>query len=139
MRDIFGPTLLLSDGFQNSCLRCYFGSQDGLIEAIRDFMQGVDLERWPELTIICSQLISTSAALDWRNALFQWERTGANGGLRGEEHIVKWLKEWKGEPVFQPSSAMNAFAALHTLIRANLAFAKRYQREVATILTEESE
>ncbi|MBK3840508.1 two pore domain potassium channel family protein [Paraburkholderia aspalathi] len=133
LRDLFRPSLMMSDDHKRPCVSYYFEAQDDLVQAIREFMQGADLNRWPQLSIICKNLIENSIKFDWRDAILNWPSIPM-GNSSGESFIRQTLAEWDGAPKFQHSNVMNAFVALHFLIKNNLENLSLYEQKVQSAL-----
>ncbi|MGU7785042.1 potassium channel family protein [Burkholderia sp. PU8-34] len=133
LKDLFKPSLRLSDDYSRSTAFYYFSAQDNLLSAVRNLMLGVDLSKWPELAHVCRELIETSIELDWREAILKLESvaTGPNS-MKGT--IEKMIEEWQGEPKFLPSNVINAYVALYMLIRKNLETLDQYEIFLNTAL-----
>jgi hypothetical protein len=133
LQDLFKPSLLLSDDSSRSAAYYYFRAQDDLLGAVRNLMLGVDLSKWPGLVSVCRELIETSIALDWREAILKLDGTTAGpNSVKGM--IEKMIAESQGEPEFLPSNAINAYVALYRLVRRNIEILEQYEAFLDTAL-----
>jgi len=137
LRDLYKPSLLLSDDHSRSSISYFFEAQDELIVAIRDLMLGVDLSRWPELFSCCRSIIEQTRTLDWRGAILKWEQVNL-GEQSGKAFVEKVIAEWSGEAKYQPSNAFNSFVSLYFLIHQNLTALEAYESIVDKELKFES-
>ncbi|MFM0308719.1 potassium channel family protein [Paraburkholderia sp. RL17-383-BIF-A] len=137
LRDLYKPSLLLSDDHSRSSVSYFFEAQDELIVAIRDLMLGVDLSRWPELSSCCRSIIEQTRTLDWRGAILKWEQMNL-GEQSGKAFVEKVITEWNGDAKYQPSNMFNSFVSLYFLIRQNLTAIEIYESIVNEELKFES-
>jgi len=129
LRDILKPTLLLSDDPLRSSAFYYFKAQDDLLQAIREFMQSVDLSRWPDIEQLCRKWIENCADWDWRDGILVWEKDYNSQNSLGRI-FEKMLAEWTGGADLLPSNGVNPFIALFHLIKNSLEILEEFDAKV---------
>ena len=135
MRDLYGPTLLMTQNHQEPAVNYYFSALNHLSSEIADMVKSVDLRLFPELEKQCLFFIQTFHSFDFSDAI----RGAVNlrvGDKTMKDFVKEMLEKNEGEPTYKKSNMLNAYVALYHQIKNQMAVIEQLKNEVRGIRTE---
>ncbi len=135
MKDLFKPTLRLTDNSFTPAIEYYFESLKELVDSLEDLVKLGYIQHWPELESLCLKFIETSKDLDFSAYILNQPKTRV-GDKNASDLDVEMIKNHKGEVKYIPSNSINAYVALYQLINKSFGFIKTYRMMASEIIEE---
>ena len=135
LRDLFKPTLRLSDNHFKPAVAYYFRAQESLVTSIKELVHGVDLRLWPEMEATCIQFITNCRNYDYSDYILNQPKTQVED-MSGAEFDARLIEQHEGDLRFEIGSPKAPYVGLYKLIKANLKLVETYVDMVHAILDE---
>ena len=132
MKDLYGPTLRLTDNHFEPAVNYYFKHQKKLETSIKELIYHIDLREWPQLESSCIDFLRNCKELDFSEFIKKQPDTRL-GEQKSSEFIVEMIKNHSGPVQFLNANAINPYVALFHLIKSNLQFIHKYREMVSQI------
>lgn len=132
MRDLFNPTLRMTDHHFTPAIEYYYKSLNDLTASLEELVKSGCAQHWPVLEKLCLDFIFNSKKLDFSDYILNQQKT-IIGDQKGTEHDAEMIKNHDGEVKFLHSNAINAYVALYFQIHSGFDFVKKYRPLAAQI------
>lgn len=134
MRDLYGPTLLMTQNHHEPAVNYYFSALNRLNSEIADMVKNVDLRLFPTLEKQCLSFVEAFHSFDFSEAI-----RGAVNSQLGDKPMKDFVKEvigkHEGEPTYRESNMLNAYVALYHQIKNQMVLIEQLKSEVRGIKT----
>lgn len=132
MRDLFKPTLRLTDNHFKPAIDYYFDALIDLEQSIEELIKLGYLKEFPKLEKKCLDFISTCKSLNWNEYILK-QPTVQIGKEKASEFDAKMIESHTGEVKYRNSNSINAYISLFYLIKNNFGFIDSFKQEIDNI------
>lgn len=133
MKDLFKPTLRMTDHIFTPAIEYYFESLEELVESLEELVKLGYIHRWPEIQNLCLSFIGNSKELDFSAYILNQPKTKI-GDVLGSDFDVEMIEKHEGEVKYLQSNSINAYVALYNLIHESYKFIKAYRAMASEII-----
>lgn len=127
MRDMYKPSLLLTDATYSPAILKYFKYQKQLEDFVKQLLFTVDLKYWPNLESLCSNYITFCQQLDFTDFILKQVEMKI-GDRPAIDVNMEMLASYDGDYEFPAhANAITPYIALYKLIQIQLTFIEQYQ------------
>lgn len=130
LKDIYTPSLLLSDDFRKPVISYYYETLDEYTEILKKILLETDIKLFPKIEEQITGFITLNKAFDFRQSILSAEKMETNDKKKLSSLYSDMIAKYKGEIKMISSSSYNQFFALYQSIEFNLTFFKQLKREV---------
>lgn len=132
MKDLFKPSMRMTDNFHEPAVQHYFTHQKNLELSIKELILDVNFSYWRDLETECIEFLKNCKTYDFSSSILSLPNMKL-GEEKSSDYASKMIENHTGEVKFLNSNLINQFVALYTLIKLNLKFLDTFQKSIKEI------
>jgi hypothetical protein len=133
MKDLYGPSLLLTQNHHEPAVKYYLSANSILNKEFSDLIKNVDLRLFPELEKHSHSLVGCFHSFNFSDFILGALNTTA-GDRKMTEFISEMLEKHEGEVKFLNANMINAYVALYQQIKMQMELLAMIEREITQLI-----
>lgn len=135
MKDLYGPSLIMTQDFHEPAVKYYFESLNKLSVELSDLVKTVDLRLFPDLEKHCLSFLQAGHSFDYSGSILSF-KTAMLGDRPVKDVVKEMLDKHEGEVKFLQANMINGYVALYYQIKLQMELVDLIHNDVESVKSE---